>query len=114
MKIKIDEQQQQQQQQDQQQKQEKERLEEDKGRRRRTRWEWKCVIFGGGGGGKRRGGMCVLQGALAEDNARFILLAIVLLAYMLAGAALFQFLESDLEVQQVRISLIYSHWCFNF
>ncbi|OXU17437.1 hypothetical protein TSAR_004372 [Trichomalopsis sarcophagae] len=43
--------------------------------------------------------MCV-HGGLAEDNARFILLAFVLAAYMLAGAALFQTLESDLEIRQ--------------
>ncbi|XP_066596849.1 potassium channel subfamily K member 13-like [Prorops nasuta] len=43
--------------------------------------------------------MC-LCGGLAEDNARFILLAVVLAVYMLAGAALFQKLESDLEVRQ--------------
>lgn len=45
--------------------------------------------------------MC-LCGGLAEDNARIILLAVVLTAYMLAGAALFQRLESDLEIRQVR------------
>ncbi|XP_058809225.1 potassium channel subfamily K member 13-like isoform X2 [Phymastichus coffea] len=43
--------------------------------------------------------MCV-HGAIAEDNARFVLLAVVLAAYMLAGAALFQSLESDLEIKQ--------------
>ncbi|XP_071646628.1 potassium channel subfamily K member 13-like [Temnothorax longispinosus] len=43
--------------------------------------------------------MC-LCGGLAEDNARIILLAVVLAAYMLAGAALFQRLESDLEIRQ--------------
>ncbi|KAK2579129.1 hypothetical protein KPH14_001299 [Odynerus spinipes] len=43
--------------------------------------------------------MCVC-GGLAEDNARFILLAVVLAAYMLAGATLFQILEGDLEVRQ--------------
>ncbi|XP_012252606.2 potassium channel subfamily K member 13-like [Athalia rosae] len=43
--------------------------------------------------------MCMC-GGLAEDNARFILLAGVLAAYMLAGAALFQRLEADLEVRQ--------------
>ncbi|EFN81076.1 potassium channel subfamily K member 13 [Harpegnathos saltator] len=43
--------------------------------------------------------MC-LCGGLAEDNARFILLAVVLVAYMLAGAVLFQRLESDLEIRQ--------------
>ncbi|XP_043271412.1 potassium channel subfamily K member 13-like [Venturia canescens] len=43
--------------------------------------------------------MCVC-GGLAEDNARFVLLAVVLAAYMVAGAALFQKLESDLEVKQ--------------
>ncbi|XP_018058523.1 PREDICTED: potassium channel subfamily K member 13-like [Atta colombica] len=43
--------------------------------------------------------MC-LCGGLAEDNARIILLAVVLAAYMLAGAALFQRLESDFEIRQ--------------
>ncbi|XP_046610141.1 potassium channel subfamily K member 13-like [Neodiprion virginianus] len=43
--------------------------------------------------------MCMC-GGLAEDNARFVLLAGVLAAYMLAGAALFQRLEADLEVRQ--------------
>ncbi|KAG7213420.1 hypothetical protein KM043_002705 [Ampulex compressa] len=43
--------------------------------------------------------MCVC-GGLAEDNARFILLAVVLAAYMLAGAVLFQRLEADLEIRQ--------------
>lgn len=45
--------------------------------------------------------MC-LCGGFAEDNARIILLAVVLAAYMLAGAALFQRLESDLEIRQVQ------------
>lgn len=44
--------------------------------------------------------MCVC-GGLAEDNARFVLLAVVLAAYMVAGAALFQKLESDVEIKQV-------------
>ncbi|KAL0119451.1 hypothetical protein PUN28_007738 [Cardiocondyla obscurior] len=43
--------------------------------------------------------MC-LCGGLAEDNARIVLLAVVLAVYMLAGAALFQRLESDLEIRQ--------------
>ncbi|XP_020281476.1 potassium channel subfamily K member 13-like [Pseudomyrmex gracilis] len=43
--------------------------------------------------------MC-LCGGLADDNARIIFLAVVLAAYMLAGAALFQRLESDLEIRQ--------------
>ncbi|XP_076766103.1 potassium channel subfamily K member 13-like [Xylocopa sonorina] len=43
--------------------------------------------------------MCVCTG-IGEDNARFILLFIVLAIYMLAGAALFQRLEADLEVRQ--------------
>lgn len=45
-------------------------------------------------------GMCVC-GGLAEDNARFVLLAVVLAAYMVAGAALFQRLEADVEIRQV-------------
>lgn len=48
--------------------------------------------------------MC-LCGGLAEDNARIILLAVVLAAYMLAGAALFQRLESDFEIGQVQKSV---------
>ncbi|XP_051170023.1 potassium channel subfamily K member 13-like [Leptopilina boulardi] len=43
--------------------------------------------------------MCIC-GNIAEDNARFILLAFVLAVYMLAGAALFQTLEADLEIRQ--------------
>ncbi|CAD1479627.1 unnamed protein product, partial [Heterotrigona itama] len=43
--------------------------------------------------------MCVPTG-LGEDNARFILLFGVLAVYMLAGAAIFQQLEADLEVRQ--------------
>ncbi|XP_076544749.1 potassium channel subfamily K member 13-like [Osmia lignaria lignaria] len=43
--------------------------------------------------------MCVCTG-LGEDNIRFILLFIVLVVYMLAGATLFQQLEADLEVRQ--------------
>lgn len=50
--------------------------------------------------------MCVC-GGLAEDNARFILLAVVLAAYMLAGATLFQILEGDLEIRQVRGLILY-------
>ncbi|KAJ8668882.1 hypothetical protein QAD02_000141 [Eretmocerus hayati] len=44
--------------------------------------------------------MCAARVGLAEDNARFVLLAFVLIAYMLFGAALFQRLESDVEIQQ--------------
>ncbi|KAK1126328.1 hypothetical protein K0M31_004955 [Melipona bicolor] len=43
--------------------------------------------------------MCVPTG-LGEDNARFILFFGVLAVYMLAGAAIFQQLEADLEVRQ--------------
>ncbi|XP_033204256.1 potassium channel subfamily K member 13-like isoform X1 [Bombus vancouverensis nearcticus] len=43
--------------------------------------------------------MC-LPGGLGEDNARFILHFAALTLYMLAGAAIFQQLEADLEVQQ--------------
>jgi hypothetical protein len=38
---------------------------------------------------------------LTEDNARFLLLAIVLVLYMLAGAALFQYLEGEAELRMV-------------
>ncbi|XP_076629368.1 potassium channel subfamily K member 13-like [Colletes latitarsis] len=43
--------------------------------------------------------MCVCT-CLGEENARFVLLFVVLAVYMLAGAALFQRLESDLEIRQ--------------
>jgi hypothetical protein len=39
---------------------------------------------------------------LTEDNARFILLAIVLVLYMLAGAVLFQYLEGEAEMNMAR------------
>ncbi|XP_044733394.1 potassium channel subfamily K member 13-like [Chrysoperla carnea] len=37
---------------------------------------------------------------IAEDNARFLLLALVLVIYMVIGATVFQYLESDLEIRQ--------------
>ena len=40
---------------------------------------------------------------LKEDNARFILLAIVMVLYMLSGAALFTALERDNEVSEKRV-----------
>ncbi|NP_001191517.1 tandem pore domain potassium channel [Aplysia californica] len=40
---------------------------------------------------------------LKEDNARFLLLAIVMVFYMLSGAALFTALERDNEVEEKRI-----------
>ncbi|KAF7992657.1 hypothetical protein HCN44_005001 [Aphidius gifuensis] len=43
--------------------------------------------------------MCVSV-SLADDNTRFILLAIVLTGYMLVGAAIFQKLEGDVELKQ--------------
>ncbi|XP_017891674.1 potassium channel subfamily K member 13-like [Ceratina calcarata] len=43
--------------------------------------------------------MCVCSG-LGDDNARFILLFIVLALYMVAGAVLFQQLEADLEARE--------------
>ncbi|PSN49577.1 Potassium channel subfamily K member 13 [Blattella germanica] len=43
-------------------------------------------------------GCCTLL-HLTEDNARFVLLAIVLVLYMLAGAALFQYLEGEAELK---------------
>lgn len=39
--------------------------------------------------------------ALSEDNARVLLLAVMLLLYMLLGALLFQWLESSAELQLV-------------
>ncbi|KAK0099135.1 hypothetical protein PV326_004294 [Microctonus aethiopoides] len=44
--------------------------------------------------------MCVTGGIISEDNARFVLLAIVLIGYMVAGAAVFQRLESEVELRQ--------------
>ncbi|KAG8226777.1 hypothetical protein J437_LFUL006301 [Ladona fulva] len=46
---------------------------------------------GAGGGGETADG--------GVDNARFLLLAVVLVIYMLAGAALFQYLEEDSELK---------------
>jgi hypothetical protein len=46
-------------------------------------------------------GCCTLL-HLTEDNARFLLLAIVLVLYMLAGAALFEYLEGDAELRMTR------------
>ena len=43
-------------------------------------------------------GCCTLL-HLTEDNARFVLLAVVLVIYMLAGAALFQYLEGEGELK---------------
>ncbi|XP_059473207.1 potassium channel subfamily K member 13-like [Neocloeon triangulifer] len=56
---------------------------------------------GGGGGGPAASGCCNAL-HLSEDNARFVLLAVVLLLYMVAGAALFQFLEQDTELAMVQ------------
>jgi hypothetical protein len=44
-----------------------------------------------------RGGWCS-RIHLHEDNARFFLLAVVMVCYMLAGAAMFMFLERDKEI----------------
>ena len=46
-----------------------------------------------------RGGCCTLL-HLREDNARFILLALVLVIYMLLGATVFMLLERDNEIQE--------------
>lgn len=46
-----------------------------------------------------RGGCCRLL-HLHEDNARFILLAIVMVLYMLAGATVFMLLERDNEIEE--------------
>ncbi|KAG8189460.1 hypothetical protein JTE90_018113 [Oedothorax gibbosus] len=48
-------------------------------------------------GGKR--GCCVRVLRLHEDNTRFLLLGLVMLAYMAAGAALFQWLEHATETE---------------
>lgn len=37
---------------------------------------------------------------VGEDNARFLLLGLVLAVYMLAGAVLFQYLEQEKEIEQ--------------
>ncbi|CAH1791768.1 unnamed protein product [Owenia fusiformis] len=47
----------------------------------------------------RGSGCCVIL-HLREDNARFILLALVMVIYMLSGAALFMFLERDNETRE--------------
>ncbi|RWS27239.1 hypothetical protein B4U80_01739 [Leptotrombidium deliense] len=46
---------------------------------------------------KRHGGCCSAL-HLREENARFLLLAIVLLLYMLFGATIFHLLEKDEEI----------------
>lgn len=46
---------------------------------------------------KRRRGCCHLL-HFHEDNTRFLLLGLVMLGYMAAGAALFQWLERDTEL----------------
>lgn len=48
--------------------------------------------------GMAKGGCCAVL-HLREDNARFILLAIVMVIYMLTGATIFMFLERDREVE---------------
>ncbi|RWS06125.1 pheromone-regulated protein PRM7-like protein, partial [Dinothrombium tinctorium] len=50
---------------------------------------------------KRHGGCCSAL-HLREENARFLLLAIVILLYMAFGATIFHFLESDEENQARR------------
>lgn len=47
-------------------------------------------------------GCCTTILHLSEDNARVILLAIFAVLYMLAGALLFQFLESESELKMSR------------
>ncbi len=44
-----------------------------------------------------KGGCCALL-HLREDNARFVLLAIVMTMYMVSGATVFMFLEKDNEI----------------
>lgn len=46
-----------------------------------------------------KGGCCVRVLRLHEDNTRFLLLGVVMLAYMAAGAALFQWLEHATEAE---------------
>ena len=41
---------------------------------------------------------CCARMHLTEDNARFILLAIVMVIYMLSGATVFMFLEGENEI----------------
>ncbi len=48
--------------------------------------------------GMAKGGCCAVL-HLREDNARFILLAMVMVLYMLSGATIFMFLERDREVE---------------
>ncbi|KAL0267580.1 UNVERIFIED_CONTAM: hypothetical protein PYX00_009811 [Menopon gallinae] len=47
-------------------------------------------------------GCCTTVLHLSEDNARIILLAFFAVLYMLAGAVLFQFLESEVELKMSR------------
>lgn len=47
-------------------------------------------------------GCCTTVLHLSEDNARFLLLAVVAVLYMLLGALLFQILEEDGELRMVR------------
>ncbi|CAN7994083.1 unnamed protein product [Ixodes pacificus] len=48
---------------------------------------------------RRTGGCCRRLLHLREENARFVLLAVVLLVYMLLGAAMFMTLEREREVE---------------
>lgn len=47
-------------------------------------------------------GCCTTVLHLSEDNARFLLLAVVAVIYMLLGALLFQILEEDGELRMGR------------
>lgn len=48
---------------------------------------------------RRRSGCCRRLLRLREENARFVLLALVLLVYMLLGACLFRALERQREIE---------------
>ncbi|KAH7939830.1 hypothetical protein HPB52_018008 [Rhipicephalus sanguineus] len=48
---------------------------------------------------RRQGGCCRRLLRLREENARFVLLAVVLLAYMILGALLFRAIEGPWEVE---------------
>ncbi|CAG0888936.1 unnamed protein product [Darwinula stevensoni] len=58
---------------------------------------------------------CCRRLRISEDNARFLLLGVVLIIYLLSGALLFQFLEQDEEVRmRKRYWEAYDHFLSRF